>query len=94
MRGTARRAGFASVENARAWVGRFVHWYNHEHQHSGIGYVTPAARHTGDDVEILAVRKVVYERAVRRHPERWASNTRTWDRPSVVTLNPENTRKV
>ena len=86
-------AGFASVADARAWVGRFVHWYNHEHQHSSIGYVTPAARHTGDDVAILAGRQAVYDRAARRHPERWASNPRTWDRPSVVTLNPENTRK-
>jgi hypothetical protein len=41
-------------------------------QHSGIGYVPPAVRHAGDDVAILAARRAVYQRARRRHPERWA----------------------
>jgi len=60
--------GFASVADARAWVARFVAWYNHEHQHSGIGYVAPADRHDGKDVAILAARKAVYERACDRPP--------------------------
>lgn len=82
--------GFATLEDARRWVAAFVHWYNHEHQHSGIGFVTPADRHAGDDLEILAARRGVYERARRRHPERWSRNTRSWSRPDVVVLNPEN----
>jgi putative transposase len=81
--------GFASVELARAWVARFVSWYNHEHQHSGIGYVAPAERHAGTDVELLAARRAVYNRARRRHPARWAREPRCWSRPLVVTLNPE-----
>lgn len=83
---------FASLEEARAWVARFVVWYNQEHQHSGIGYVTPAARHAGDDIAILAARRAVYQRARRRHPARWAGDTRQWERPPTVTLNPENRR--
>ena len=63
-------AGFASVEQARLWVARFVAWYNDLHQHSGIGFVTPAARHAGDDVAILAVWCETYARARARHPER------------------------
>ena len=82
-------SGFASVEQARAWVTRFVTWYNHEHQHSGIGYVTPADRHTGDDVAILAARRATYARARSRHPERWTRHARLWRRPATVTLNPE-----
>lgn len=82
--------GFATVELAHAWVARFVHWYNHEHQHSGIGYVAPAERHAGTDVELLAARRSLYERARRRHPSRWARVPRSWHRPLVVTLNPEN----
>jgi putative transposase len=82
--------GFATVADARAWVARFVEWYNHEHRHSGIGYVAPADRHAGLDVAILAARKAVYERARDRRPERWAGTTRAWDRPLKVTLNPEN----
>ncbi|NKC12056.1 MAG: transposase [Gammaproteobacteria bacterium] len=30
------------MEQACAWVARFVDWYNHEHRHSTICYVTPA----------------------------------------------------
>jgi transposase InsO family protein len=28
---TYPRHGFGTIEEARAWVDRFVHWYNHEH---------------------------------------------------------------
>jgi hypothetical protein len=63
--------------------------YNHEHQHSGIGFVTPAARHAGDDVAILAARRDTYARARARHPERWSRHTRAWKRPETVTVNPE-----
>jgi putative transposase len=83
--------GFASVDAARAWVMRFVAWYNHEHQHSGIGFVAPADRHAGRDATILAARRTVYARAHRRHPERWTSKPRAWSRPEVVTLNPQPT---
>lgn len=82
-------SGFASVEHARQWVARFVAWYNQEHQHSGIGFVTPAARHAGDDVAILAARRETYARARARHPERWSRHARDWKRPAIVTLNPE-----
>jgi transposase InsO family protein len=82
-------AGFATLEDARCWVSAFVHWYNHEHQHSGIGFVTPADRHAGVDLEILDARRCVYERAQRRKPQRWSRHTRAWSRPAVVTLNPE-----
>jgi transposase InsO family protein len=83
------RHGFATVDAARAWVAGFVTWYNHEHLHSGIGFVTPAARHAGDDVAQLAQRRRIYERARRRRPERWARGTRSWQRPATVYLNPE-----
>ena len=86
-------SGFASVEQARLWVAKFVAWYNDEHQHSGIGFVTPAARHAGDDVAILAARRDTYARARARHPERWSRHTRAWERPATVTLNPENHAK-
>ena len=82
--------GFATLDDARRWVAGFVHWYNHEHQHSGIGFVTPADRHAGADVEILGDRRRVYEQARGRRPQRWSRSTRAWARPDIVTLNPEN----
>ena len=85
--------GFASLDDARAWVTRFVDWYNNEHLHSGIGFVTPAARHAGQDVEILARRRRVYAAARRRHPERWSRHARPWTRPTIVTLHPESEQR-
>ena len=84
--------GFASVEDARAWVARFVAWYNDQHLHSGIGFVTPSSRHAGLDVQVLARRRSVYARAYRRKPARWSGHTRPWIRPEVVTLIPESDR--
>jgi transposase InsO family protein len=81
---------FASLDAARAWVEAFVAWYNNEHLHSAIGYVSPEQRHSGAADEILAKRRRVYKAAQRRHPERWRSNTRRWDAPDVVFLNPED----
>lgn len=79
---------FASIEEARAWVQNFVLWYNDEHLHSSIRFVTPSSRHNGDDVELLKKRHQVYLEAQARHPERWSRKTRDWTRPEVVTLNP------
>lgn len=39
-----------------------MEWYNNEHRHSGINYVTPSQRHMGLDQEILRKRKEVYEK--------------------------------
>ena len=69
---------FESIEAARQWVHRFVQWYNHEHRHSAIRFVTPAQRHRGEESVILAKRKAVYADAKARHPERWTGETRNW----------------
>jgi hypothetical protein len=45
--------GFATLAVARTWVLTFVRWYNDEHRHSGIRFVTPSARHVGHDRAIL-----------------------------------------
>jgi putative transposase len=78
---------FDSVEDARAWVSTFVGWYNLEHRHSEIQYVTPDQRHRGEDEAILKQRKCVYEAAKKRHPERWSGEIRNWSPVSEVVLN-------
>lgn len=82
---------FQSLEAAVAAMEAFVRWYNHEHLHSAIGFVTPHARHVGADLPILAHRRLVYEQARAKRPDRWTGNTRAWARPDVVHLNPERT---
>jgi putative transposase len=81
--------GFADLDAARDWAACFVHWYNHEHRHSAIRYVTPAERHTGADHAILRARHELYQRARRRTPARWSRRTRNWTPIAAVTLNPE-----
>jgi transposase InsO family protein len=80
--------GFADLESARRWVMRFVHWYNHDHQHSAIRFVTPSQRHSGQDAQILRARRRVYEEAKAQHPERWSGRTRNWELIAEVWLNP------
>ncbi|MEJ2682601.1 MAG: IS3 family transposase, partial [Gammaproteobacteria bacterium] len=63
-------------------------WYNGEHRHSAIRYVTPNERHRGEDENILKRRKVVYAAAKQRHPARWSGKTRNWNRVEEVCLNP------
>jgi putative transposase len=81
--------GFADVQEARLWARSFVHWYNHDHRHSGIRYISPAQRHAGEDRDILAARHALYIQARAAHPRRWARHTRNWEPITVVTLNPE-----
>lgn len=88
------RKPFQSLEEARKWVTWFVDWYNTEHLHSAIGFVTPDDRHHGRDIAILAQRHAVYQRAQRRHPERWTGPTRNWIAPAVVRLNPHQPESV
>jgi putative transposase len=81
--------GFADLDAARAWAAEFVRWYNHEHRHSGIRYVSPAQRHDGQDRDILAARHALYLEARAKNPARWSGATRNWSPVGAVTLNPE-----
>jgi putative transposase len=79
---------FAGVDEAGTWVQRFVRWYNTEHLHSGINFVTPDDRHSGRDLRVLEHRKAIYGRARRRRPERWTGEIRDWSPSGAVFLNP------
>ncbi len=80
---------FESLFDARRWVQGFVDWYNQQHLHSSIKFVTPEQRHNGEDVAILAARDEVYRKARKRHPNRWSGDTRNWEPVGEVYLNPE-----
>lgn len=85
--------GFDSLEDARAWMTKFVHWYNEIHLHSGIKFVTPYSRHYGLDVEVLQNRKMVYATAKAKNPKRWSRQTRCWDQDNQVFLNPRKEKE-
>ena len=80
--------GFRRLDDARHWVQRFVDWYNHEHRHSKLNFVTPAQRHDGQDAAILAKRRQVLLQAKQANPGRWRGEVRNCDPVGPVTLNP------
>jgi putative transposase len=65
----------------------FVRWYNEEHMHSGINFVTPASRHAGVDKKIFEKRDEIYQQAKKSRLERWSGKTRNWRHMSEVFLN-------
>jgi putative transposase len=79
---------FDNINSAKKWVEIFVSWYNDEHMHSGINFVTPTTRHTGLDASILANRVKVYQAARANNPQRWSRNCRNWSIAGSVLLNP------
>lgn len=85
--------GFKSLDDARAWVNEFTQWYNTEHRHSRIKFVTPEQRHNGEDKAILLKRCELYKQAQQKRPDRWSKGTRNWDQIGEVTLNPENKKE-
>jgi putative transposase len=81
---------FETLEDARHWIGEFVNWYNTEHLHSSIGYVTPHQMRYGQAKAIFEQRNKVLQLAREIHPERWGSRpAREWSINREVVLNPD-----
>ena len=80
---------FKTLADARVWVAGFVSWYNYEHLHSAIKFITPAQRHAGEDIAILTKRDQVYQTARAKYPQRWSGKTRNWEPIKEVLLNPD-----
>lgn len=83
---------FASEYEAQRWVDAFVRWYNTEHLHSEIRFLTPDDRHYGREEAKLNKRREVYEQARHKNPGRWSRQTRNWEPIATVRLNPERKR--
>ncbi len=81
--------GFSTKDDAQAWVQSFASWYNAEHLHSAIRFVTPNMRHGGNDRDALANRAILYANARAQKPERWSGKARNWQPAGAVWLNPE-----
>ena len=87
--------GFKDLADVRRWVERFVHWYNHEHKHSKIRFVTPQQRHLGQDQQILNNRKAVLEKARNKTPSRWGGReVRNCTAVGAVMLNPDRAQRI
>ncbi|MCP4967469.1 MAG: IS3 family transposase [bacterium] len=85
---------FNSLDEARSWMRRFAHWYNHDHYHSAIGYLHPADVHAGTTKGIIAARQTVLDAAYTANPQRFRNHppiaasppTEAWiNKPTVQT---------
>ena len=85
---------FATLLEARQFADKMMAWYNQEHRHNAISYVTPNQRHSEEDSAILAQRAEVYEQARAKNPNRWSGKTRNWRRKEEVHLNPHRVEQV
>lgn len=62
---------FDGFAHANTWCASTFNWYNNEHHHSGIAYLTPAVVHHGQAAEVLATRQTTMDQAYLLHPERF-----------------------
>ena len=73
---------------------KFVDWYNNEHKHSRINFVTPAERHDGRDGEILSNRAAILRKAKEKNSIRWSKDIRNCKPIGSVMLNPDKAETV
>jgi len=86
---------FGTMADAIKWCEWFVDWYNNQHLHSELKFLTPAQRHNGQDAAILASRHNTYLRAKQKNPLRWSGRqSKNWGLPDKVTLNPDRKNKL
>ncbi len=79
---------FWSFEPAWAYFEEFFNWYNQEHRHSGIAYLTPNVVHAGQGAETLVRRAKVKQAAFERTPDRFVRGSPTLPKlPEAVWIN-------
>jgi putative transposase len=80
---------FGSAQDSRAFGHVFFPWYNDEHHHSGLGFLTPAVVHYGLADAVRQKRKEVLEAAFSVHPERFVKgSSEPAALPQAVWINP------
>jgi putative transposase len=80
---------FGSLEDARAFGQPFFSWYNHDHHHSALGYLTPAMVHYGVAEGVRDHRTIVLAAAYAAHPERFVRGVpQPAPLPTAVWINP------
>ena len=82
-------ARFGCIEDARAHCQAFFAWYNNEHRHSGIGYMTPQAVHYGQATALRDARQLALDAAFLATPTRFKGRRpRPHALPTAVWINP------
>ena len=77
---------FRSLEDAFAFCQRFVTWYNTEHCHGALDYLTPNQMHEGKGLAIQTHRNHVLAQNRLTHPARYGKRIRIFRVPTKVEL--------
>jgi len=86
---------FSSLVAARLFIDAFFGYYNHQHRHTGIGLMTPAAVHYGHAEQVHAARTSVLEAAFARNPERFVRKPPVPpELPTAAWINKPNPKEV
>lgn len=79
---------FGAIQDARGFCGDFFPWYNGEHKHSGISFLTPETVHYGRESEILAKRNKSMQSAFAANPMRFKNTApKPWQAPQAAWIN-------
>ena len=78
---------FTSLEAARDYLTHYVHWYNHQHKHSGIALFSPAQVHNGTWKNLWLIREQALQTYYEKHPERFHTRPTTPRPASIVGIN-------
>jgi putative transposase len=79
---------FGCSEDARYFCQNFFSWYNTEHYHSGIGFLTPEDVHYGRAEHIIKERHAVLNAAYEKHPKRFKGKMpKSMALPAAVWIN-------
>ena len=80
---------FGAIEDGIGFGRSFFPWYNTEHKHAGIGYLTPEVVHYGKAAEVLAARAAALRRAYEANPSRFKNKPPMLPAPPAeVWINP------
>ena len=81
---------FRTIDGARRWFADFIDWYNNSHMHSGLQYVTPAQKRSGQYISIFTERNRIINEARFAHPERWCGRmAKQYIVRAAEVLNPD-----
>jgi putative transposase len=80
---------FGCIEDARAFFGALLAWYNERHRHTGIALLTPSDVHHGRAAAVITKRQATLDAAFQAHPERFVARPPTHPQlPAAVWINP------
>lgn len=85
---------FGCTNDAQAFCRAFFRWYNHDHLHSGIGFIAPNDLHYGRASTIARQRQTTLDHAFAAHPQRFkGKKPKTTQPPTEVWINKPKTEQ-